>query len=75
MKLSGIVDKELVDLLNKIGEKVYCVFEIQESFIKTSHRFFAVARFNDVIPMELKEINRFKILHLMQTRYYAARTV
>ena len=24
-----------------------------------------VARFNDVIPMELKEINRFKILHLI----------
>ena len=39
MKLSRIVDKEHVDLLNKIGEKVYCVFEIQESFIKTSHRF------------------------------------
>ena len=46
MKLSGIVDKELVDLINEIGEKcTMCEFEIEESSIKIRLRFFAVVKF------------------------------
>ena len=73
IKLPGIVDKELVDLINEVGEKCTVYLKYKKAPLKPVVDFSLSRNFNDVISMDLKEINDFKILHLIDhvTRYGA----
>ena len=75
--MSGIVDKELVDLVNKIGEKCTMCLKYKKAPLKPVVGFLLSQDFNDVISMDLKGINGFKILHLINqaTRCSAATIV
>ena len=65
IKFSGIVDKELNDLINNIGEKCTVCLKFKKASLKPVVGFLQLQDFNDVISMYLKEINGFKILHLI----------
>ena len=75
--MSGIVDKELVDLINGIREKCTVCLKYKKASLKPVVGFSLSRDFNDVISMNLKEMNGFKILHLIDhaTRYSAATIV
>ena len=76
IKLSGIVDKEL-DLVNEIGEKCTMCLKYKKAPLKPVVGFSLSRDFNKVISVDSKEINGFKILHLIDhtTRYSAATIV
>ena len=77
IKLPGIVDQELVDLINEIGEKCTVCLKYKKVQLKPVVGFSLSQHFNDVISMDLKEINGFRISHLIDhaTRYSAATIV
>ena len=76
IKLSGIVDKELADLINEIGEKCTAYLTYKKAPLKPVAGFSLSRDFNDVISMDLKEINGFKILHLINhATHYSAATI
>ena len=74
IKFPGTVNKELVDLINEAGEKCTVYLKYNKAPLKPVVDFSLSQDFNDVISMDLKEINGFKILHLIDhvTRYGAA---
>ena len=77
IKLSGIVDKELFDLVNEIGEKCTVCLKYTKAPLKSVVGFSLSRDFNAVISVDLKEINGFEILHLIDhaTSYSAATIV
>ena len=54
IKLSGIVDKELVDLVNEIGEKCTVCLKYKKAPLKPVVGFLLTRDFNNVISMDLK---------------------
>ena len=76
IKLSGIVDKELVDLINEIREKCTVCLKYMKVSLKPVVSFSLSRDFNDVISMNLNEMNGFKILHLIDhATCYSAATI
>ena len=77
IKLSGILDNELVDLINEIGEKCTVCLKYKKVPLKPVVGFLLPRYCNDVISMDLKEINGFETLHMIDhaTRYSAATIV
>ena len=66
IKLSGIIDKELVDLVNEIREEcTVCLKYKTVPPLKPVVVFSLLRNFNNVISMDLEGINGFKILHLI----------
>ena len=66
IKLSGIIDKELVDLVNEIREEcTVCLKYKTVPLLKPVVVFSLLRNFNNVISMDLEGINGFKILHLI----------
>ena len=59
IKLSGIVDKELVDLINEVEEKCTVFLKYKKAPLTPVVVFSLSRDFNDVISMDLKEINGF----------------
>ena len=75
--MSRIVEKELVDWIKEIGEKYPASLKYKKAPLKPEVGFSLWRDFNDVISMDLKETDRFKILQLINhaTRYSAATIV
>ena len=65
IKLSGIIDKELVDLVNEIREECTVCLKYKTVPLKPVVVFSLLRNFNNVISMDLEGINGFKILHLI----------
>ena len=75
--MSRIVDNELVDWIKEIGEKYTASWKYKKAPLKPEVGFSLWRDFNDVISMDLKETDGFKILQLINhaTRYSAVTIV